>query len=427
MPSIFFVRKTKLTGGGAASDANDGKDAHGLSLTTAAWATGDSGTTGTLTKTGQFASVAVDDILWISSATASQNGWYKCTATGTDAITLRFVTGTKISSNQTDVTSSDGPWLTLQKGADTVTQPNELRICDDSWTLSVTLNFTTNSGSISGADGWVYIIGANNRGVLDGTVVSINCTGQTVTNTASVNVTVSSVQFHNISVENSPGNAWRMTTNGATLRWVNCKALTPSSNGWVFTISQRSVTFVSCEARGAVNSGSNNGSGIFFATTNASTQGILISGCKLHHNARAGLMGQLGPITVAHTLIYANSMTGVTVDRAIALHNCVIDGNGGAGVVGANGSAAIPTILSNCAVTNNGGWGFDGSVGNRTGSNNLFYNNTSGHVAGLSESYDILRMFPNSILGEDPLYTSRVNNSEDFTPQAGSPLLGGGV
>ncbi len=99
-------------------DTNDGKDQYGLDVSIGNW----TNSSGTLTRTGKFGSVAVGGILYLASAGLGKNGWYEITsiAGAPNTVICTLVLGDGLGANAADVTSSDGPFQTLQKAMDMV-------------------------------------------------------------------------------------------------------------------------------------------------------------------------------------------------------------------------------------------------------------------------------------------------------------------
>jgi len=122
MAEMYFVDDA------AADDLSDGKDHLGLDLSSMDWMDA----TGKLTDVGQakFASYtpAVGDIIHIASATAGNDGWYLVSAkVSSDELTLGALqAGTAIGSDQTDVTSSDGPFKVIQTAENTIASGDKI-------------------------------------------------------------------------------------------------------------------------------------------------------------------------------------------------------------------------------------------------------------------------------------------------------------
>ena len=107
---------------GDGDDAHDGKDPLGLDLSACNW----NASTKHLDSNGadSFAGYTplATDCIYIASANAGEEGWYLVASkVDADEIVLgELLHGDGISSNQTDVTSSDGPWENPGQAMDTV-------------------------------------------------------------------------------------------------------------------------------------------------------------------------------------------------------------------------------------------------------------------------------------------------------------------
>ena len=156
---IFFVKTSTIIA--APSDANDGYDPIGFALTTATWTFA----TKILAKTGGFVGYThvAGDLIRIASTTAGTVGLYEIASKDSDdQITLgSVIDGVGIASNQTDVTSSNGPLLTLSYAMDhggtgnpLLANSDQIRICD---------NLTT-SGVITTAHTSIRLQGCSTRG-----------------------------------------------------------------------------------------------------------------------------------------------------------------------------------------------------------------------------------------------------------------------
>ena len=153
--TAFYVANTTIKT--APNDANDGKDRFGFAITGGTW----TASAKALQTTGSFSGYtqAAGDIIWISSATAGTDGWYKIASKDSDnQLTLGdLVEGSGITTDQTDVASSTGPWATLAHANTTASTYDPIIVCDGGdYEISATL-----------ATGVAKVfIGGNERGVL---------------------------------------------------------------------------------------------------------------------------------------------------------------------------------------------------------------------------------------------------------------------
>lgn len=158
---------------------------------------------------------------------------------------------------------------------------------------------------------------------------------------------------------------------------------------------------------------SNGGAGVTQSTT--SRCDVRLSACRIHHNTGAGINSGVVSSYVINSLIYRNGGIGVKLSYSYYKDFTVCSNN----TIYANGSHGVegPCIIGRNSLVNNGGYGINGP--SLTGVNaNHYHNNTSGETslgAGNTPGLD-------NVTG-DPLFTSVVDGSEDFTPQEGSPLI----
>ena len=108
----YFVKTQAIPGHATPSDANDGLDVFGFNLATATT----SGTT--LTKTAAFANYTwyEGDEIYLTGGTGVTPGLYEI-ASRTDDDNVEL---TESPGNASDATSSTGPFITVNKGIDTV-------------------------------------------------------------------------------------------------------------------------------------------------------------------------------------------------------------------------------------------------------------------------------------------------------------------
>ncbi|MDD5438449.1 MAG: hypothetical protein PHC70_04890, partial [Patescibacteria group bacterium] len=118
--ATYFVAKTASGTGSAGANTNTGKDNVGFGITGGSW----NASTYQLTKAGAFISYTpvASDYIYVSSTASGQTGLYSnITKISADVIQLgTLVEGTGITTNQTDVSSSNGPWITIKYAVDTV-------------------------------------------------------------------------------------------------------------------------------------------------------------------------------------------------------------------------------------------------------------------------------------------------------------------
>ena len=167
-----------------------------------------------------------------------------------------------------------------------------------------------------------------------------------------------------------------------------------------------------------MNSGAKSGTGSFgfYGGNYAST----LIGCKIEDIPGAGVADGLGGAIILMDSVVVNcNSVGVYVTGYPQICSVVrgntIDNNGGDGIVIATNEAACNSIVLNNVITNNGGYGInysnDSAAANdirslRLNRDNIFDNNTSGPVSGISSGVDDQNI--------DPLYNDA--GSGDYTP-----------
>ena len=201
--------------------------------------------------------------------------------------------------------------------------------------------------------------------------------------------------------------------------------------------SSDSHAFVRCDVFGAT------GDGVQSRTNGLATAWKFID-CDVRDNGGAGVVSHVnnrGDVVLVGSRIHGNASHGVNLRRALQMTRCAVYGNGGDGVLAGTSSFSGSTI-SGCTIDDNAGDGIDisasgvsdvsvvessiannGAYGVSTGADagrlrlwlrNHAHGNTSG-AADVSLS--------GTITG-DPLYADA--GAGDFTPEAGSPLIGAG-
>ncbi len=430
----YFVAQTTIVA--APSDSNDGRDRFGFALATAAWTF----STLSLTQVGSFSgySWVLGDSIYLSHA-AITDGLYEI-ASRVDDDTITLVESIS-PADQTIILSSNGPWLTIQKVFTDLPGPfgNVARICDDG-------DYKPSSGLICSIQGdprwgWYWMLGANTRGILDGSRATISATN--------LGGAVDLIEF-------TSGNYWefqdlifsggspvggqdlvRGRLGGSRFNFVRCRFTGAGRHGLYHVDYRCGVEFVDCEIDACVGSGVDSG-GI---TWNSNR----FMRCSIHDNGGIGVRvstheaGTTTPAIIG-CVIYDNASHGIQVERTgnsdigIIIDACTIHGNSGSGIYVTAIGPYSPILISNCAIANNGGYGIDWNMPGaseigppRHVVGTLFHSNTSGAVSVDNIVLDSTNPRWANLFDFAPGFVSIIDGLEDYTPSVGSPLRAAGV
>jgi len=435
LPYDYFVKTTTIVS--AASDSNDGRDPLGCSLATASYDHTGGGTGERQLTAGSgtpFTNVQAGDYIYlVFGGGTSLDGCYEIETVSSSTVVLLAADTGLIDDSTSNVTSSDGPWLTLQYAFDTaLTDGDHVVFCDDGngtgtdWEYVPTLDMDVGNFDAGGR----HFHGANGRGVVDGTVTTISGashSGSTHLITAN-NATLDGQNFYDI----------RLTGAGS----INLYAYIPTSmNAWGFHrcridnatgagIQMRSYlwSFVDCEVD------SNGSFGLTDGSTSPNNLRALWVRCRIHDNGGDGI--NAGSQGLIDCLVYDNAGDGYAIFGAspCPIQGSVFFGNTGDGISTGSGSwtanMGAGPLISNCVFRSNGGYGVNLSGYSTAVSPGIdyccFHNNTSGPTSGAVE---FLGKFPgeDNNIYVDPEFTSETDGSEDFTPADGSPLIDAGI
>jgi len=439
--AIWFVSSGTIVA--APSDTNDGRDAIGFGLSSATF----TNSTKTLTSTGAFSSYtfSAGDEIYISGGTGVTAGLYEIASkTSSDAIVLVDDIG---GTNPSDVTSSDGPFASIPHAFNTGNTGNTSLLGGDEIRVCGTFLFTSATGGVeadtnlSGSYGSLTkIVGCNSRGVEDGTVAVIKADGSTK---FSPLFKISGAQYcvaRNFDIDGD-GSSAKTATNGVDSRTVG-------SSGWDWIDS----SFHGMGSDGVYLRGQfwrftrchfydNGGDG--FTINGSSDKGTFFD-CRSFDNGGNGFEHGRGA-AFHYCSSYNNGGDGYRVASGAAddhvYSNCLAFDNGGDGFYSqANDAFWDDQCIVNCTSTNNGGYGYSFRLATHTTAEQLHINmaigfchshgNTLGHT-NLPETFGVDFMdfagLDDTFITGDPLFTSTSLGSEDFTPQAGSPLIGAGA
>lgn len=239
---------------------------------------------------------------------------------------------------------------------------------------------------------------------------------------------------YTISCNLSSGNdAWEIATGDVYQVFQDIAIITTGGStdeGW--KIQPTNCTFVRCSIAGAWTEGFNStsdtglidceASGCAIGFINGGSSNLL--GCRAHDCTGTGFVAGGTGIRYINTASYDNDKGYDTLaDNSVLFFKSLAFGNTGDGFD--VGGTAYNSII-NCTSSGNGGYGYNftatGIWSNVFGFNHS-YNNTSGHT---NESGDWADQGLGGNIEGDPLFTSIVDGSENFTPLSGSPLEGAG-
>ena len=309
-------------------------------------------------------------------------------------------------------------WATTQKALDTVAAGDEVRLCKSATeTISAVIDLDTTTGTA--ADKITLISYA-----ADGSAPS---DGYTITTSSSIGAIV----------DHAPGSfnyyRWIGVTFDANDSADFCY-LNTTSDGSGLTFFLRCVLkdpiydclavrgnswhLHGCEITGAGRHG--------IAQTAANRGGTSLFDCKIHHNTNNGVDANVG-VGVTRCLIYRNGGYGGdagsnSTNSGWRQNTFYGNTNGGLSLYDAANRNQF-TVAGNTFVAN-GGYGYNQKT---TALNpmiqmyNHHYVNTSGGA------YPSNADLGADLITGDPLFTSTTDGSEDFTPAAGSPLVGAGI
>ncbi len=359
----YFV----ATSGG--SDSNNGLDALGITLTAASW----TAATRLITQSGLFASYSflAGDRIYLAHASAFTDGLYEIEERISDnAVQLiDIISG----SDQTSITSSNGPWDTIIKAKDTMVAGDSVFLCtigteqfNEATVIILLVAGDTTSGPIS----W---IGAGPQGAVDGTLAEILDQFQ---------IKEELHVFQYIHMVDTSFSIDAFGDNGKSIIFYRCGASGVSSGfGTISVVDNSPLVFIDCFSFD-ITAG---GRGINLNTGNTLT-GLIYGGSfegGVTTDPSTALVGVLG---------YDSS--GSNFSNCKYTINCTAHGAGGDNFIQKT-TTAPPGIFMNNIAYNAGEFGLDGN--DATGDviimlNNSFGNTGSGDVDTILVEPDILEV-----------------------------------
>lgn len=409
---------------------NDGRDAIGFNLTAATF----TNSTKKLNETGAFTSYTfvAGDLIYIDGGTGVTTGLYEIAGRDSnDQIELVDDIG---GTDPTDVTSSTGPFATIQQAMDTIADGDTIRICNDGdHTPPVTgIAPGTNTGSQSAP---VIVTGTDARGLKNlgrTTRVKIDCSGQTSTNDGlaltGANMNSGSFTFLNLWIDNSPGDGVGCSGySNHHLTFRQCRISNNTGYG-VNAAVNSGLSMIDCELDNNGNYGFS-GSSAFNGPHN-----ILF--CSIHGNSVGGIrVSDAFNGAVSFNEIYDNSGVGMTVitgggtprDNLLPITNNIFHNNDSGGVK-INNSASSPFLLVfNNVFSENGTTGT--VYGFEYGTNNIdkLFMDYNCFFGNHTDETDISSGTPGSNnVSSNPQFSNTIVGSEDFSLAAASPILDAG-
>lgn len=396
------------------NDANDGLDNIGVGLATATW----TAATTTLTQAGHGYTFTAGDLIFISGGTGATAGLYEVeSSTANDIVLADPHTNTAVDDLKDgsdlaagdlatgDITSSDGPWLTVDKSMNTVAAGDYVWVRGGTdYTETATVDTVgTGTNPILYA-GYTTSCGDGGKFTIDGEDTRANCIGVTISNVNSW------YRFDNMILKQATGSGFSATTINTTL-FVNCEA---NDNGGSGFDNQRNCVFLDCSADNNINSGFKSSIEqvcLRCTSTNNDDYGYIFAGgvcwdCIGFANAKQDFR-MFGNSTVAAVCI-----------------NCVGDGNdvvGSAGFFNGHTGGWPGVVLNSISIRHQ--FGMSGVAGRAERLNkdlwdyNLVNGNTSQYVTNAPQG--------DNDVTDAPAFTDEDN--QDYTLTPASPAINAGT
>ncbi len=421
----YFVKTATITGGSAPNDANDGLDPIGFGIADGTY----NDATKTLTSTGAFTTYVytAGDQIYIASGTNATPGLYTIASkVDSDNITLTASAGS------TDVTAdwatSDGPWATIEKPTNTIAAGDTVYVCADG-THTPAANITFHAANSGTQADHVEYTGADARGVVDGTIVSIdgtNCANAIFYDSIDAQ-SFRYTRFRYFDFYDGPAYCFLATQSQTGVEIVDCVIRNMGSDGVRLHTLAQYFYLERVEIYGCANG----------VGANGVNRGIIrMVRCSVHDNSGVGV--KISSARLNHCLIYDNggdgiytwASTGVLPNSVI---HCTVQGNAGDGWGGEITTGDLRLIISNNIFSENGGYGINlsGELFDLAGVGpNVFDNNTSGatSIDGLADA-GATGLDRNSNVASqelDPAFASIVDGSENLIPEIKSSVFTAG-
>ena len=351
------------------SDANDGLDNTGVGLATADWTEA----TFTLTQAGHGYTFAAGDVIFLSAGTGVTTGLYEvASSTANDVVLVETSTLPTVGNasdvaagdrSSSDITSSDGPLLTINETITTGGVPL-IAAGDHIWIRggtdyneTATIDITGTASAPIVLEGYTTNLGDNGKATINGQSTRGQGFSSTVSDTQYV--------FKNFLVKNCTDNGFENGT-ADNVTYKNCEADNNSNHGFN---GDNGLSYEECSSH---NNGANGYQG--------DNQGGFF-GCQAYDNTSSGFVFATG--TCVHCVAYGNGASQFLHDGSDEARfvNCTADSENAASTFGfrfSNGASNLQTVI-NC-IAYDGATGF-GSVTDRgemvIARNNLVSSNTA--------------------------------------------------
>ncbi len=388
------------------NNANNGLDNIGVGLATATWTE----STFTLTQAGHGYTFAAGDVIYLAAGTGLTPGVYEVASSTVNTIVLVETSVLIGIGNGSDVaagddasgdwTSSNGPWLTIDKAMNNVAAGDHVWIrATGDYTETIALD--TAGGSTSAPIsfmGYTTTLGDNGK-------CTIDATGQTsaITTVAAGNVYYI---FENIKFEDATSHGMSMVNADRFI----CKNCEFNNNGAAGAFVGQGVMFENCIFSGNVGDGCNTQNGPVFI------------GCRILSNGLDGIETDNGAVVI-DCVFFSNGSLAINFNPAshdwtYVIYGCTFDGDSrdtttSIGLSGGQRStvAIVNNIIYDCT-TGIGGL----NQGRRFISrNNLVNSNTSDYASGFTT-------FEGEVTGA-PVFAAE---GSDYNLQSSSPAKGAG-
>lgn len=388
------------------NDTNDGLDNIGVGLATATWTE----STLTLTQNGHGYTFAAGDVIRLLTGTGLTAGTYEVASSTVNTIVLVETTtligisnGSAVAAGDDsagDWTSSDGPWITIDKAMNNVGTGDHVWIRstgDYTETIAVDTAGGATSAPISFM-GYTTTIGDNGK-------ITIDATSQTsaITTVATGNIYYI---FENIKFEDATSHGMSMVNADRFI----CKNCEFNNNGAAGAFVGQGVMFENCIFSGNTGDGCN------------TQNGTIVVGCQFLSNTLDGLETDNGGFII-DSVFFSNGAIAINFnasahDWSYVVYGCTFDGDGEdttTAISLAGGQRSVVAMINN--ILYDCGTGIGGlNQGRRFSSrNNLVNSNTTDYASGFAT-------FVGEVTGA-PVF---VTEGSDFNLASSSPAKGTG-
>lgn len=311
-------------------------------------------------------------------------------------------------------TSFAAAWKTTQKAADSAnTAGDVVRLCQTGTeSISAAIDFDTNAGA---AGSYIQFVSYNSTGTTQSNGYTIQASSSITTGMFFIVDAGDYLMFTGIILNANSNAAVCVYDNVDTPQYPvfkSCDFKNATSHG-VDLRGTATWTFINC------NSFSNGGYGTHHNTANRGN--LYWTSGSIHNNTSGGIDGNATD-WVTNALIYANSGDGISSGssqtNSVYSFNTIYN-NTGDGIEFYNATTRNGYKVYGNTLVSNGGYGLNIPTTDANTFLILNYNHTYNNTSGASNI-----TLPGTNQTGDPKFTNA--GSGDFTPTAGSPLLGNG-